>query len=315
MKSFVVNFIVGLISVFFLSGCGPKLMESGVKIDANQKSIFIGGTGYFTSVMRKEFENNGWYVTTQSGHQIIAGRGAGKYNYKTRYSLAYKTWVRQSLPPVRNFEITIVDNYDGKDVVTFSENQRGFWANMSEKEVATMVIKWINKNLDKSKLDSNSNKSFKEYKVINNFEEETILKDNKFYAIKSNTLLDGNYESIKNDIRIVYTFSKGLNKNRKYFNKTNNLVSEISFENGFPSTAKTYYTSGLLESISKMYKGITPSNRVLKDGIQTVFYENGSKKMELNWNQSIVKSGYIYSENGTKEKMTEAHFYNFGLKK
>jgi antitoxin component YwqK of YwqJK toxin-antitoxin module len=48
-------------------------------------------------------------------------------------------------------------------------------------------------------------------------------------------------------------------------------------------------------------------------GLAKYFYPTGELNYEVNYKKGLAINGYKYQLNGTKIKMTEAHFYNLKI--
>ena len=112
------------------------------------------------------------------------------------------------------------------------------------------------------------------------------------------------------------------------YDENENLKSETTFFNGRKNgDVKTYYTNGNLKSEGRYVYGVKNGKirryyegRALKaelayksgqkNGTSRIYYENGDLKAEILFKNGKAVSGDMYTEDGTKIKMTNAHLHS-----
>lgn len=299
------------------NGCSPKIIAVN-KIDTSNKSIIIIGSGELDSVLRRAFRQEGWRVTTQAGHTMTQGVNTGitKYKYNARYVLKYRIWLFGAINHMAgnyNFEISIFDNKIGDEVVTFSQHNPGQGATKDVDEMAQMVISWIKNNSINGNSNLNENiEKLNNIKIIN--KNETYLNKNRRVLIKNNQPLNGIYKTIqKNNQYTLYEYNDGVVIDGKKYDKYNTLLERMFYDNGQASHLKSYYKDGSLKSIINMSKKRNSEGHFYRQGLSKFFHESGDLYFEVNFQNGVGIDGFIYTGDGTKRKMTEAHFNNFKI--
>lgn len=116
--------------VFFLSGCMHHNAEVNSPIDLSDKSITVPpGSGGLKGAIKKSLSQNGWRLLVDRGPRVTEGEIGDKtrleeYNtFKTRYRLGisyhqYDVCVNMYFDPAIKYEITVIDNMTGAEVIT-----------------------------------------------------------------------------------------------------------------------------------------------------------------------------------------------------
>lgn len=145
MKNLILKLSLITLVIVIFSGCGKNVVSVG-KIDKNDKSIIIVGSGIVPSKIRQEFRKNGWLVTTQTGFTNTQGINKNnvnldtKYVYNARYILDgyYREYINGYW-----FEVTLYDNKLGEDIASFSYKDAPA---ISFNEMVSIIFDWINNN-------------------------------------------------------------------------------------------------------------------------------------------------------------------------
>ena len=115
----------------FLIGCGSINIQKYRRIDTADKSITVplGGAG-LTGKLKQALVKNGWRTSVADGPNITEGRTGEKTLLKTygtsitRYSLKTEwnqfDWSVPDFDPVYHFDISVLDNKTGEEVLTAS---------------------------------------------------------------------------------------------------------------------------------------------------------------------------------------------------
>lgn len=94
---------------------------------------------------------------------------------------------------------------------------------------------------------------------------------------------------------------------RKLYYANGKLQSESYYKTGkMEGTVKLYYPSGKLKSEIPLKNGEV-------DGIRKSYYASSNLCLEIAYKNGQAISGFIYTENGKKKKMTNTDFVNYGL--
>lgn len=298
-----------------LNGCAPALqvVKSG-KVDTSDKSIYVAGNSKFHSALRRALKKDGWRITTQYGYINSSGSNSNgnveinkKMNYSTRYTIncAYRTF--WDFGTKYMVDCTTLDNKNGIEIQNLSIDHHEF-----ERYSLEEAVEEVAKSL-KSVETKSSKKKIEETNNILDLKDTYIKEDRRFF-LKTNKALSGKYQykvGAKGSY-IVADFKDGYPQLKMKYTRLNNLIIEQGFEKGIPIQQKRFYNSGKLKAILTMSKTRNEEGFFYPHGKAVFYRETGDIYFELLMEKGFAKNGTIYN-NGEKNKMTDAHFHNFGI--
>lgn len=122
------RFIFPLIMAFLLCGCATNNVQVYSTVDPSAKTITVPpGSSGLKGDIKKALSARGWKMRVYSGPEVIEGKAGTntslqRYDtFNTRYSLfAYSRQfdVCFNFSPAVRYELTLVDNKDGSEVLT-----------------------------------------------------------------------------------------------------------------------------------------------------------------------------------------------------
>lgn len=133
----------------------------------------------------------------------------------------------------------------------------------------------------------------------------------KMEAILSfkNGMLHGEIKEYNESGKLIHSSSRKdgiLHGTERFYNESGQIVQESSYKDGkkLQGFSREYYKSGGLKN-EFIFIGEMPS------GYAQIFYESGGLKNEITYENNKLTSGYLYSKDGEKRKMTEADLIKF----
>ena len=142
-----------IVTLVILTGCASKTTITPYsKFDNTDKTITVPAGGGLNANIKVALKKNGWKLkvnstslVTQGTHNNIIDKET-KLKSSTRYTLltSYRKWRCVSCDCVLNYNISILDNNNGEEVVTFE----GSGSEVSEfcyDDVSKELLNWMNK--------------------------------------------------------------------------------------------------------------------------------------------------------------------------
>jgi hypothetical protein len=133
-----------------VSSCATNTITPYSKLDKSEKTITVPAGGGANAVLKTALKNNGWSLKIDSSSLKTEGTGGSSVHQKTtvesdtRYRMLTSfTGDRRcaTCGCVRSYNISIVDNKSGEEVVAFDGHDE---ANLCYETISTRVINWLN---------------------------------------------------------------------------------------------------------------------------------------------------------------------------
>lgn len=139
-----VRYLLFLICIFILSGCGTHNLRAYKPLIKNERSITVPPGGHaLTGAIKDLLKKNNWTLYVDSKNTMLQGETSptvkitSKETFKTRYRLMASSRVYDSCSllgennPAISYDISIVDTIDGDEVMNLSG--RGCQSHVIEK--------------------------------------------------------------------------------------------------------------------------------------------------------------------------------------
>lgn len=132
-----------------VSSCATNTITPYSKLDKSEKTITVPAGGGANAVLKTELKKNGWSLKIDSSSLKTEGTGGSSVNQKTTVESDTRYRILTSFTDdrcatcscVRSYNISIVDNKSGEEVVAFDGHDNG---GVCYETISTRVINWLN---------------------------------------------------------------------------------------------------------------------------------------------------------------------------